>query len=76
MASFDKTYQQKPQGAIRDEISRLYTNMRVKRPIETIRRSGDLCAASVTERLSTLTFGGPLSGRTRARGRFSGGRGG
>jgi len=46
VTSFEKTYAQKPQGALREEVSKLYTNMRVKKPIETMQRSGDLCATS------------------------------
>ena len=44
LMSFDKMYAQKAQGALRDEIGKLYTNMRVKKPIETMMRSGDVCA--------------------------------
>jgi tetratricopeptide (TPR) repeat protein len=52
VTSFEKTYMQKPHGALRDEVSKLYVNMRVKRPIETMQRSGDLCATSGTMLLS------------------------
>lgn len=45
VTSFNKTYDQKPQGALRDDINRLYPSMRVKRPIENIQRIGDLCAS-------------------------------
>jgi tetratricopeptide (TPR) repeat protein len=46
VTSFTKTYQQKPQGALRDDISRVFTGMRVKKPLDTLQRSGDLCATS------------------------------
>ena len=48
VTSFTKTYDQKAQGALRDEVNRLYTNMRVRRPIENVQRIGDLCAMSGT----------------------------
>jgi hypothetical protein len=48
VTSFDKTYAQKPQGALREEVSRMYTNMRVKKPIETMLRTGDVCATQGT----------------------------
>jgi tetratricopeptide (TPR) repeat protein len=46
VTSMAKTYMQKPDGALRDEINRIYGGMRVKRPIENILRTGDVCAAS------------------------------
>ena len=46
VTSFEKTYAQKPQGALRDDINRLYVNMRIKKPIETMQQRGDLCATS------------------------------
>ena len=46
ITSFNKVYGQKPDGALREETSKLYTNMRVKRPIENAVRVGDLCATS------------------------------
>ncbi|HEV7768369.1 MAG TPA: tetratricopeptide repeat protein [Thermoanaerobaculia bacterium] len=46
VTSFTKTYDLKPQGALRDDINRLYPSMRVKRPIENVQRTGDLCASS------------------------------
>ena len=48
LASLNKTYQQKPQGELREEISRLYPGMRVKRPVENVHRMGDLCAMQGT----------------------------
>ena len=44
LASFNKTYQQKPQGELREEINRVYVSMRPKRPIENLHRTGDVCA--------------------------------
>lgn len=46
VTSFTKTYEQKPQGALRDDINRFYPTMRARRPIENIQRLGDLCATS------------------------------
>jgi len=43
---FNKIYSQKPTGALRDEISKLYPSMRARKPIDTIARSGDLCGTS------------------------------
>jgi Flp pilus assembly protein TadD len=45
ITSWNKTYKQKPYGALRDEISRLYVSMRPNRPIENLTRSGDLCGS-------------------------------
>jgi Flp pilus assembly protein TadD len=44
--SLAKTYMVKPYGAEREEINAIYPTMRVKRPIENIARTGDLCAMS------------------------------
>ena len=44
VTAFTKEYTQKPQGNERDEIAGLYPTMRVKRPIENVARTGDLCA--------------------------------
>ena len=52
LAALNKTYESKPAGALRDDINRLYPNMRVKRPIENLQRSGDLCAGPVTQPFS------------------------
>jgi Flp pilus assembly protein TadD/ribosomal protein L40E len=46
VASMSKTYMAKPQGAARDEVNRLYPTMRVKRPIENVLRTGDVCATN------------------------------
>jgi tetratricopeptide (TPR) repeat protein len=51
VTSFEKTYDQKPQGALRDDIHRLYSQMRVRKPIENVQRTGDLCATSGTSLL-------------------------
>ncbi|HJQ35647.1 MAG TPA: tetratricopeptide repeat protein [Thermoanaerobaculia bacterium] len=48
VTSFEKTYTQKAVGALRDDVAKLYTNMRVKRPIETMQQRGDVCATSGT----------------------------
>lgn len=52
LASFNKMYQQRPHGALRDEIGRLYAGMRVKKPVENVHRIGDVCATSGTMLLS------------------------
>jgi tetratricopeptide (TPR) repeat protein len=52
VSSFAKTYTQKPQGALRDDINHLYTSMRVKKPIETMMRSGDLCMTTGSQLMS------------------------
>ncbi len=44
--SFTKTYTQKPMGAWRAEVSRVYVAMRPRRPIENVIRTGDLCGTS------------------------------
>ncbi len=55
VTSLNKTYGSKPVGAARDEVSLLYTGMRVKRPLENVTRVGDLCALS-----GTTTVGNPI----------------
>lgn len=55
IASFTKTYMQKPVGAWRDEVSKLYIDWRVKRPIESLARRGDLCETN-----GTLVIGNPI----------------
>ena len=42
--SFTKTYEQKPYGALRDDINSSTPHARPKRPIENVPRTGDLCA--------------------------------
>ena len=48
LAAFSKTYKQKPYGAERDEVNKLYDRMRVGRSIENILTVGDRCATSGT----------------------------
>lgn len=52
VTSLIKTYMQKPLGSLRDEIGRLYAGMRVKRPVESVQRIGDVCAPSGATLLS------------------------
>jgi tetratricopeptide (TPR) repeat protein len=47
LASLQKQYAQKPVGAVRDELSKVYPSMRAKRPVEGINR-GDFCATNGT----------------------------
>jgi len=44
--SLTKTYAQKPSGPWRDEVAKLYTSMRAKRPVENVMRTGDLCGTN------------------------------
>jgi tetratricopeptide (TPR) repeat protein len=46
VTSQTKIYNVKAHGELRDEINRLYPTMRVKKPIEGLARTGDLCVAS------------------------------
>ena len=39
-----KTYEQRPYGREREEVSTLYPTMRVRRPIDSVVRVGDVCA--------------------------------
>jgi Flp pilus assembly protein TadD len=55
VTSFTKTYDARPQGALRDDISRVYPSMRVKRPIENLQRIGDLCGTA-----GSLYLGNPI----------------
>lgn len=52
VTSLVKTYMQRPLGSLRNEIGRLYAGMRVKRPVESVQRIGDVCAASGATLLS------------------------
>jgi len=53
VTSFNKMYAQKPAGTLRDDINGLYTGgSRVKRPLENVERTGDLCATAGTLNLS------------------------
>ena len=54
VTSFDKTYTQKAQGALRDEISKMYTGMRVRKPLENMLRTGDVCTMQGTYLVSNL----------------------
>jgi Tfp pilus assembly protein PilF len=54
LASFQKTYAQRPRGALREETSRMYVSMRPKRPIENAIRVGDLCATSGNQLLANF----------------------
>lgn len=52
--SLNKIYTQKPIGAYREEISKVYIGMRPRRPIENALRSGDLCGTSGTLLLGNM----------------------
>jgi len=53
VTSFAKMYTQKPAGTLRDDINGLYTGgSRVKRPLENVERTGDLCATAGTLNLA------------------------
>lgn len=52
VTSLVKTYMLKPDGALRDEVNRIYPGMRVKRPLENVQRVGDVCAAAGSMLLS------------------------
>lgn len=54
LASFQKTYMQRPLGALREEASRMYVSMRPKRPIENAIRLGDLCATAGNQLLANV----------------------
>lgn len=55
VTAFNKIYNAKPQGAIRDEIGRIYPAMRARRPMENVVRTGDLCGTN-----GTLLLGNPI----------------
>lgn len=55
VTSMNKVYEQKAHGALRDDVNKLYTSMRVRRPIENVQRIGDLCATA-----GTLTLGNAI----------------
>ncbi len=48
IVAFNKIYKEKPIGAYRDEVAKLYAGMRARRPIENASRTGDLCGTSGT----------------------------
>ncbi len=60
VTSLVKTYAQRPHGALRDEVSRLFGGMRAKRPVESVTRVGDLCATSGSTLLSNAIDLRPL----------------
>jgi Flp pilus assembly protein TadD len=55
VSSFNKTYTQKPVGEWRDEVSKLYADWRVKKPVDSIARRGDLCETN-----GSLVLGNPI----------------
>ncbi len=55
VSAFTKIYSAKPQGAMREEISRIYPAMRVRRPMENVMRTGDLCGTN-----GNLLLGNPI----------------
>lgn len=52
--SLNKIYTQKPIGAYRGEISKVYIGMRARRPVENALRLGDLCGTSGTLLLGNM----------------------
>lgn len=46
VTSQSKSYNVRPLGELRDEVNRLYPTMRLKKSIEGLQRTGDLCVAS------------------------------
>ena len=52
VTSLTKTYMQKPIDSLRDEIARFYPGMRVKRPVESVQRTGDICLSQGATLLS------------------------
>ena len=48
VTSMNKVYEQRAVGELRGDISRLYTPFRIRRPLETVQRVGDLCATAGT----------------------------
>ena len=52
VTSLTKIYEQKPHGALRDDINRLYPTMRAKRPLDSVQRTGDVCASAGSVSLS------------------------
>ena len=59
VTTFNKTYAQKPQGALRDEVSAMYARMRPKTVMD-IHTSGDLCGTSGTTLISNAIDLRPL----------------
>ena len=56
VTSFTKTYTQKPIDSLRDEINRLYPGMRVKKPVESVLRTGDICLTSLSNQIDLRPF--------------------
>lgn len=53
VTKFDKMYTQKAIGALRDDINKLYVGgMKVKKPLDTVQRVGDLCGTQGSALLS------------------------
>ena len=52
VTSHSKTYMQRPVGAIRDDVGKLFNGMRVKKPVENLSRIGDACATAGTQMLT------------------------
>lgn len=52
LASMNKVYQQKAHGELREEVGKLFTGMRVKKPVENMHRTGDLCGTAGSMLLS------------------------
>ena len=52
VTSFTKVYDQRPNGALRDDVNRFYPSMRPRRPVENLERLGDVCATSGATLLS------------------------
>lgn len=46
VTTHDKMYTLKPDGAIRDELNRVWGGVRVKRQLENVQRLGDICATN------------------------------
>ena len=51
ITSYDKTYADRPHGALRDDTTRLYVSMRPRRKLDNVMRVGDLCATAGTRLL-------------------------
>lgn len=52
VTSLTKTYMERPYGALRQEVSLLYPEMRVRKPVERILSMGDRCGVSGTTLLT------------------------
>ncbi len=56
VTSLTKPYTQKPIDSLRDEINRLYPGMRVKKPVETVQRTGDICLTGMSNQIDLRPF--------------------